>query len=176
MDFSVKSVYCCELKSNDIHDIKKVYDLEIHMTGYNKILLALDFFDHTDVLCTRVKDLSGRFNSDVHYIHVVEPVLSGFQDELSSIEPLGLEQELLKTSLDRLEQFGERYDVQNSNLHVELGSAKKEILRVASELNIDLLVTGSHGRHGIGLLLGSTANGLLHGAECDVLAIRLKEN
>lgn len=176
MEFSVKIVHFCEFKSNDIHEIKKDYDLEIHMTGYNKILLALNFFDHTDVLCTRVKDLSRQFNCDVHYLHVVEPVLSGFQDELGSIEPSGLEQELVNTTLNRLVQFGERYDVKNSNLHVELGSAKKEILRVASELNIDLIVTGSHGRHGTGLLFGSTANGLLHGAGCDVLAIRLEED
>ena len=37
----------------------------------------------------------------------------------------------------------------------------------------DLIVVGSHGRHGLALLLGSTANGVLHGATCDVLAVRV---
>ena len=35
-------------------------------------------------------------------------------------------------------------------------------------------MVGSHGRHGLALLLGSTANDVLHGAPCDVLAVRLK--
>ena len=37
----------------------------------------------------------------------------------------------------------------------------------------DVIVVGSHGRHGIALLLGSTANGVLHGATTDVLAVRV---
>ena len=38
---------------------------------------------------------------------------------------------------------------------------------------IDLVVVGSHGRHGLALLLGSTANGVLHGSPTDVLAVRV---
>ncbi len=48
-----------------------------------------------------------------------------------------------------------------------------EIHRVAEELGADLIVVGSHGRHGLALLLGSTANGVLHGATTDVLAVRV---
>ncbi|MGB1202845.1 MAG: universal stress protein [Alloalcanivorax venustensis] len=39
----------------------------------------------------------------------------------------------------------------------------------------DLIVLGSHGKHGIRLLLGSTANAVLHRATCDVLAVRIPE-
>jgi universal stress protein A len=35
------------------------------------------------------------------------------------------------------------------------------------------VVVGSHGRHGLALLLGSTANGVLHGSPTDVLAVRV---
>jgi universal stress protein A len=41
-------------------------------------------------------------------------------------------------------------------------------------LDVDLIVIGSHGREGIQRLLGSTANAVLHGAPCDVLAVRIK--
>ena len=41
------------------------------------------------------------------------------------------------------------------------------------ELETDLIVVGSHGRYGLALLMGSTANGVLHGATCDVLAVRV---
>jgi universal stress protein A len=51
-----------------------------------------------------------------------------------------------------------------------------EIHRLARELRCDLVVVGSHGRHGLALLLGSTANDVLHGAQCDVLAVRLQDH
>jgi universal stress protein A len=44
---------------------------------------------------------------------------------------------------------------------------------MAVERGADLIVIGSHGRHGLQLLLGSTANGVLHLSECDVLAVRV---
>ncbi|WP_313899138.1 universal stress protein [Leclercia adecarboxylata] len=47
--------------------------------------------------------------------------------------------------------------------------------RLAKKQGCDLIVVGSHGRHGLALLLGSTANDILHGAPCDVLAVRLKK-
>jgi universal stress protein A len=47
-------------------------------------------------------------------------------------------------------------------------------VRIAKERGVDLIVVGSHGRHGLQLLLGSTANGVLHLAECDVLAVRVR--
>ncbi len=46
---------------------------------------------------------------------------------------------------------------------------------MAKEHDCDLIVVGSHGRHGLALLLGSTANDVLHGAPCDVLAVSLKK-
>jgi universal stress protein A len=45
---------------------------------------------------------------------------------------------------------------------------------MAEELGVDLIVMGTHGRHGLGLLLGSTATGVLHGCPCDVLTVRIK--
>jgi universal stress protein A len=44
---------------------------------------------------------------------------------------------------------------------------------MADESNADLIVLGTHGRSGIRLLLGSTANAVLHGAKQDVLAVRI---
>ena len=42
-----------------------------------------------------------------------------------------------------------------------------------SAQNIELIVVGSHGRHGFSLIFGSTSNSVLHGAQCDVLAVRI---
>jgi len=145
------------------------------MAMYSKILLALDFFDETDVLCRHTSIVADRFDAEVHYIHVVEPVILGMQDELPTIEPLELEQELVRNSTARISELADQYGVGKDRLHIEIGSPKREILRVADELDVDLIIAGSHGRHGIGLLLGSTANAILHGSSCDVLAVRLNQ-
>jgi universal stress protein A len=71
---------------------------------------------------------------------------------------------------DYVKQLG----VADAGQHVAQGSTKNEITRLALELQADLIVMGSHGRHGLALLLGSTANAVLHAAPCDVLAIRVK--
>ena len=58
---------------------------------------------------------------------------------------------------------------------VKFGTAKYVVLDAAEKMKAHLIVVGSRGRHGIDVLLGSTANAVLHGAKCDVLAVRLKE-
>ena len=57
--------------------------------------------------------------------------------------------------------------------HLTYGQPRQEIHTLAKAQECDLIVVGSHGRHGLALLLGSTANDVLHGAPCDVLAVRL---
>jgi len=45
---------------------------------------------------------------------------------------------------------------------------------LAEKINADLIVLGTHGRHGLGLMLGSTANAVLHGAPCNVLTVMVR--
>lgn len=144
------------------------------MGEYKNLLLALDFSEHTDALCQHGAMLARQFNAKIVYIHVVEPILLDMPYEVIPAESLDLEQDLVKHANSRLAELAEKYSVAKEKIRVEVGSAKVEILRVAEELNIDLIVIGSHGRHGIALILGSTANAVLHGAPCDVLAVRIK--
>jgi universal stress protein A len=76
----------------------------------------------------------------------------------------------------RLAKLAEKLYVPKDRLWLEMGSPKIEIIRVAKENKVDLIVVGSHGRHGLALILGSTANGVLHHANCDVLAVRLRDD
>ena len=63
--------------------------------------------------------------------------------------------------------------IAEADQHVVVGMPDTEIHRFAEEHGVDLIVVGSHGRHGFALLLGSTSTGVLHGAQCDVLAVRV---
>jgi len=56
---------------------------------------------------------------------------------------------------------------------VEAGNVKSEIVRVAREHNVDLIVLGSRERHGLSILVNLTEDTVLHAAPCDVLAVRV---
>ncbi len=66
-------------------------------------------------------------------------------------------------------------DLPDASAHVVEGHAARTILDWAESHEPDCIVIASHRPGMQDLLLGSTANGVLHGAKCDVLAIRVKE-
>jgi universal stress protein A len=55
------------------------------------------------------------------------------------------------------------------------GPIKSEICREAADWHADLIVIGSRGRHGLGALVNLTEDAVLHGAPCDILAVRLQD-
>jgi nucleotide-binding universal stress UspA family protein len=53
------------------------------------------------------------------------------------------------------------------------GEAASEIVRVAKERKVDLIVIASHGRTGLGrILFGSTAEAVVRHATCPVLVVK----
>jgi len=145
------------------------------MSVYSHLLLAVDFSANTDAVAERALAISKMFSARISLVHVVEFVQMDLSNELVVPQELELDQELVALADKRLQEFGEKYGIPDSERCVSQGSTKREILRFAQEHNVDLIVIGSHGREGIQLLLGSTANAVLHGAPCDVLAVRVRD-
>jgi len=145
------------------------------MPAYSHILLAVDFSKETDAVAEQALTMCKALNTKLSLVHVVEFVQFDFSSELTIPQELELDQELLVLADERLQQLGEKYAVADSERFVSQGNTKREILRIAEEQKVDLIVIGSHGREGIQLLLGSTANAVLHGAPCDVLAVRIRD-
>lgn len=85
-----------------------------------------------------------------------------------------VEANLKKELHDRLSALGKDFGVGAEDLHFLNGSPAREIHKFVDEHAIDLVVIGTHGQKGVQLLLGSTANSVLHGSSCDVLAVRIK--
>jgi universal stress protein A len=147
------------------------------MENYKHILLAVDFYEHCEAVANRAKDLANKFQAKLSIIHVVDslPITdAGYGADIPF--NMDLTTELMAGAKKRLAQLAAKLGVTEDRLWLEMGSPKTEIIRVAEENTVDLIVVGSHGRHGLALLLGSTANGVLHHAACDVLAVRLRED
>jgi universal stress protein A len=105
-------------------------------------------------------------------VHVVEPVGYAYGGDIP-MDLSELQDQLDKAAREQLGKYGDEYGIAAANQVVTVGRPESEIHRLAKEHNVDLVIVGSHGRKGFQLLLGSTANGVLHGTECDVLAIRI---
>jgi universal stress protein A len=83
------------------------------------------------------------------------------------------EKDAVKQAWTQLSEMSAEYKIKTEDIKVRLGSPAVEIRTLAEELEADLIVIGTHGKHGLGLLLGSTANAVLHGVHCDVLAVKI---
>jgi universal stress protein A len=144
------------------------------MENYKHILLAADFSEHGENVAKRAKDLADKFQAKLSIVHVMDNLLITDAAYGSTIPfDLDLTAELMAVAKKRLVKLAEKLNIPDDSCFMETGSPKLEIIRVAEENKADLIVVGSHGRHGFALLLGSTANGVLHHALCDVLAVRL---
>jgi len=141
-------------------------------TGYTHILLAVDFSPATEPTAQRAVEMAGRYGARLSLIHVVEYLPIALDAELMMPPMSGVEEQLVASARKHLAELAAKLGVDEASRYVELGATKLEILRVAEAQGVDLIVVGSHGRHGLTRMLGSTASAVLHGAHCDVLAVR----
>lgn len=142
------------------------------MGQYNHILLAADFNDESEIVEKRAAALQSTFSATLSIVHVLEPISIAYGGEFP-VDLGDLHKELEKQAMTQLRELGQRLGVPEDRQYLEVGITEKEILRVAEDKGADLIVIGSHGRHGLALLLGSTANAVLHHAKIDVLAVRI---
>jgi len=144
------------------------------MKKYKKVLCAIDFSEHCQVAAIRAAELAQHYEAGLTLLHVVEY----FPEQRSNewIEPEGEDPKAYqeKKARDLLAGIASQLgcDEIGQEVRFTTHSAKHEIIRYAGEHNSDLIVVASHGRHGLQALLGSTANGVINNAPCDVLVVR----
>jgi universal stress protein A len=143
------------------------------MRDYTHILAAVDFHEDVTPVIQRAQDIAARYRTRLSMIHVVEPLPVDTASEALLPPSVGLETELYENAERKLKEIAQQMGLTNAQRYIAIGHTKREILTYAEEHRVDLIVVGSHGRHGLALLLGSTANAVLHGAPCDVLAVRI---
>ena len=146
------------------------------MANYKHVLLAVDFSEHGKQVIKAAQNMAEQNQGQLSLVYVIEnlPITDAAYGPIHF--DVDFTQELLDNAKIRLTNLGAELHVPESRQWLEMGSPKFEIVRVAEENQVDLIVIGSHGRHGLALLLGSTANGVLHHAKCDVLAVRFKDD
>ena len=150
------------------------------MSTYKHLLLGLDLSPESQQVVDRVKSLF--FKDDlsssslkISVCHILEPLAFTYGGDIP-VDLSDVQLQLEEQARSRLAGLACQLNVAEVNQHVILGQAAREMHRIASEEEVDLIVVGSHGRHGLALIFGSTSNSVLHGANCDVLAVRIAES
>ena len=142
---------------------------------YTHILVAVDLTEECDPVIYRASASAEANGATLSLIHIVEPMAMAFGGDVP-IDLSQVQQQQFDQAKERLERLIDIYpQLSKDNCKLAYGQPRQEIHGFAKAENCDLIVVGSHGRHGLALLLGSTANDVLHGAPCDVLAVSLKK-
>lgn len=142
------------------------------MAEYTKLLVAVDLSEDSAEVLGRACAIAQNNNADCHLIHVIEPLTFAYGGDIP-MDFSGIQDEIHQQATQQLQRFAAEAGVAADHQHIVLGRPEVEIHASAEQLGADLIVVGSHGRYGLALLMGSTANGVLHGASCDVLAVRV---
>lgn len=137
------------------------------MSLYHHVLLAVDFSDICQPISKKAKAFADSQGATLTLVHTIEPIPAYGYPGLAD-----LESPVIESAKNQMQQLADELGIPQAQCRVEYGSVKGQVLKVAEELKTDLIIIGSHGRHGLSRLLGSSASGIVHGASCDVLTIR----
>lgn len=144
------------------------------MSNYQTILVAIDLSEDSAMILQRARAIASNTAANVHIIHVIEPLSFAYGGDIP-MDFSGIQDEIYQQASQQLARFADNSGIDSAHRHIVMGRPEVEIHAMATDISADLIVVGSHGRHGLALLMGSTANGVLHGAKRDVLAVRVGE-
>jgi universal stress protein A len=143
------------------------------MNIYSKVLAVLDLSDDGVRVAARAMEFAAAAGDiEVTLLHVVEYMpVEPLSDSL--LPAIQIESELLERARARMLAIANGLRYPAPPWQVTSGNVKAEIVRVARDGAFDLIVIGSHERHGLSILVNLTEDTVLHNAPCDVLAVRL---
>jgi len=136
---------------------------------YNHILLAIDRSEDSGKILDRGNELSVINSSKKSLVTVIEALPLEYADLY-----IAAERHREKDTKDILIKRGSLVGINPEDCHLLKGHPADEIRHLCDELDIDLLVMGSHCRRGLKrIALGSTANSVLHGLKNDVHIVKV---
>ena len=149
------------------------------MINIKKILAPTDFSTHAEHALQYAGELAKNLKARMYVLHVAEHSDVGGDPDASELLIPNYIPELERKGKDRLEQITLRLRQGGVDAHAVFvaGRAYQDIVRVAAELSIDLIVMGTHGRTGFShLFFGSTAEKVVRMCPCPVLTVKHPEH
>jgi|TARA_B110001469_G_scaffold115357_1_gene119874 universal stress protein A len=142
------------------------------MSIYQNILVAIDLNEDAHKVIQKAHQISLQNDAKLSLIHITEPLSYAYGGDIP-MDVSAIQTQLHDNAEQRMRELVQQKNLGDVVQLLMSGHIETEVHRVAVERSSDLIIVGSHGRHGLALLLGSTPNSILHGATCDVLAVRI---
>jgi universal stress protein A len=142
-----------------------------------RIACCVDFSEHARAAFETSLELAAKFSAKLYLIHVLPPIVNPLVPESDWFMPEEPKKALIVKIEEKIQEeygskVGESIDFEFLVLD---GHVSSEIIRFVEEREIDLVVLGSYGASGMGLVLfGSVANRIAHKAPCSVMIVRPK--
>lgn len=132
---------------------------------FKNILFLTDFSEASEPALAYAVGLARHYNANLFPAHAAEPIILNEASDASVLE------EIIENSKKRLDTLVKAIDVTVNTLFSR-GDIESVLPRWIEENGIDLVVIGTHARHGLSrLLMGSTAEFIFRNAPCPVLTV-----
>lgn len=139
-----------------------------------KIMCAIDFSDPTSEILAYSVALCKEFHAKLFLVHIVDDVKTSFADSGIAIDDEMLLKQYNSKARELLDSLAKELRIAHEII-ITKGNPADKIQQFAFKEEIDLVITGSHGKSGFErLLIGSVTEKLLKILHCPLLVIRDK--
>jgi nucleotide-binding universal stress UspA family protein len=170
---SKRAALACDVLDQLVPAIRQID--EGHKVAIRNILVATDFSEPSAVALAYGRDLARTYHAQLHVLHVVEDVTLHCMPEVGfiSIDVRNDLEAIATRDIAALISDDDRRTLKVVPV-IERGSSTAETInRYAKSNQIDLIVTGTHGRDAVQhFLMGSVAERVVRSAPCPVLTVR----
>jgi universal stress protein A len=141
----------------------------------SRILVPIDFSDHSKKALNYAISFAGKFNSELILVYVVEPTIYPADFSFGQIAVPSIENELRERGKAELDNLANTLVSESTPVKtiVRTGKPYLEIIKTAEEEGIDIIIIATHGHSGVEhLLFGGTTEKVVRKAPCPVLIVR----
>ncbi|MEI6640311.1 MAG: universal stress protein [Chlorobium sp.] len=145
------------------------------MFKIHTILCPVDFSDASSKAVQYAKEFATSMGSVVHLLNVVEPRPMAVDITLNYVP---LEEDLEHAAEEDLQIIVQEFQLAGLKVEssIEIGNPSDVILDKSQDLDVNLLIMGSHSKKGLSrLIMGSVAETVVRKANCPVLIVKAEE-
>ncbi|HSB30977.1 MAG TPA: universal stress protein [Candidatus Sulfobium mesophilum] len=136
-----------------------------------KILMAHDGSKSSEKALKKALQVAETFGSSLTILSVIPEL---YLTELMALDRARILDTMTKETREMMEKIkAKSKHLKSLKTVIRQGDPADEILKTAEKIKADVIITGSHGRHGAQrFLLGSVSSKIVDHAECDVLVVK----
>jgi universal stress protein A len=133
---------------------------------YRHILFASDLSEANFLLIPQIKQLVELFHANLTLLHVIEPPPAYCAPALTIFH-----EDVVNAATESAQRMAYELGLSDLAIRIEMGSVKYEVVHAAQQLDVDAIILGKHGHHGLAKWVGSAIGPIIQDVHCDVITL-----